>query len=88
MATKLETPIYVARNLIKLKLGNSELDLSVIAFLIQLRGTLKELVLTGNSIHFTRNIDLGERDEAVPATPALEANKKFFEEPLSTNYSL
>ena len=40
--------IEVTRNLLKLKLCNSEIHFSILAFLTQLRGGLRELILVDN----------------------------------------
>ena len=49
--------IQVSRNLLKLKVSNSELDFSIVPFLTQMRGSLRELILTGNTF-YNSNIDI------------------------------
>ena len=78
--------IQVSRNLLKLKLCNSELDFSVLVFVTQFRG-LKELVLTGNSFYGSRDIvTLGVNHEGITTIEALEENDTMV--PLQANYNL
>lgn len=46
----------MSRNLVKLKVSNSELDFSIVPFLTQMRGNLRELILTGNTFYSRTDI--------------------------------
>lgn len=46
----------MSRNLVKLKVSNSELDFSIVPFLTQMRGNLRELILTGNTFYSSADI--------------------------------